>query len=57
MVKNLGPYKKEFLGKLTRTNNPSEMYFHTTLPQAEKKNDIEPKKAFLIRYATEKMAG
>ena len=31
------------------------MYFHATLPKAEKKkNDIEPKKVFLIRYATEK---
>ena len=29
--------KKEFRGKLTRTNNPSEMYFHATLPKAEKK--------------------
>ena len=32
--------KKEFLGKLTRTNNPSEMYFHATLPKAEKKKTI-----------------
>ena len=29
--------KKEFQGKLTRTNNSSEMYSHTTLPKAEKK--------------------
>ena len=29
--------KKEFRGKLTRTNNPSETYFHATLPKAEKK--------------------
>lgn len=35
--------KDEFKGKLTRTNNYSEMYFHATLPKAEKK-----------RYRTEK---
>ena len=29
--------KDEFKGKLTRTNNDSEMYFHATLPKAEKK--------------------
>ena len=29
--------KEEFKGKLTRTNNNSEMYFHATLPKAEKK--------------------
>ncbi|MFM5881850.1 hypothetical protein [Methanobrevibacter gottschalkii] len=29
--------KDEFKGKLTRTNNYSEMYFHVTLPKAEKK--------------------
>ena len=29
--------KKEFKGKLTRTDNCSEMYFHATLPKAEKK--------------------
>ena len=29
--------KKEFKGKLTRTNNDSEKYFHATLPKAEKK--------------------
>ena len=35
--------KPEFKGKLTRTDNSSEMYFHATLPKAEKK-----------RYRTEK---
>lgn len=35
--------KPEFKGKLTRTDNDSEMYFHATLPKAEKK-----------RYRTEK---
>ena len=29
--------KDEFKGKLTRTNNASEMYFHATLPKSEKK--------------------
>ena len=29
--------KKEFKGKLTRTDNDSEKYFHATLPKAEKK--------------------
>ena len=29
--------KKEYKGKLTRTDNDSEMYFHATLPKAEKK--------------------
>ena len=29
--------KDEFKGKLTRTDNSSEMYFHATLPKAEKK--------------------
>ena len=29
--------KPEFKGKLTRTDNDSEMYFHATLPKAEKK--------------------
>ena len=29
--------KDEFKGKLTRTNNDSEMYFHSTPPKAEKK--------------------
>ena len=29
--------KNEFKGKLKRTNNDSEMYFHATLPKAEKK--------------------
>lgn len=29
--------KKEYKGKLTRTDNDSEMYFHATLPKSEKK--------------------
>ena len=29
--------KDEFKGKLTRTNNASEMYFHATLPKSKKK--------------------
>ena len=29
--------KNEFKGKLKITNNDSEMYFHATLPKAEKK--------------------
>jgi len=29
--------KDEFKGKLTRTNNDSEKYFHATMPKAEKK--------------------
>ena len=45
LIKDFFPeYKKflwfledEFKGKLTRTDNDSEMYFHATLPKAEKK--------------------
>ena len=48
--------KKEYKGKLTRTDNDSEMYFHATLPKFEKK-DSEQNKAYSIKYSTEKMDG
>lgn len=40
--------KKEFKGKLARTNNLSEIYFHVILPKPEK-NDIKLKQKYLIR--------
>lgn len=48
--------KPEFKGKLTRTENDSEMYIHATISKAEK-NGTELKMEYLIRYETEKMAG
>ena len=48
--------KDEFKGKLTRTNNYSEMYFHATLPKAEKKR-YRTEKGIFNQIYNRKMAG
>lgn len=46
----------EYKGKLMRTDNDSEMYFHAILPKSEKKR-FRTEQIYSTKYSTEKMDG